>query len=334
MIKDYRADDGSGNAIAALEHYAHYYPFGMMQPGRKGNRYRFGFNGMEMNNELKGTGNSMTAKFWQYDARLGRRWNVDPVDRFYEGSYTVFSNSPIIGVDPNGDSTMYYFKGELIYTSYDGLDDAIVDISEDNIDEWQRNHNIVKNHGNWFGLGKTNDDDDVNETQRELGIVYELEQFEDFYDENSDDMSEEYPAYVNEHLSFLYEKDGHVKVGNENVRGRPGDVIYCEDKDISTGKVGPQVNNPKGRIHTHPNVGKPALNNPLATYKSAPTVDVSPLGNIFSKNHYEVAVAPRYIWFYNKPGTSTHGQFFLKVPRSSTNIRRFDKNNDRKRERE
>ena len=34
---------------------------------------------MEMDNEVNNiTGSSYTAEFWQYDSRLGRRWNVDP----------------------------------------------------------------------------------------------------------------------------------------------------------------------------------------------------------------------------------------------------------------
>ena len=34
----------------------------------------------ENTNELvSGAGNTMTATFWEYDCRLGRRWNVDPV---------------------------------------------------------------------------------------------------------------------------------------------------------------------------------------------------------------------------------------------------------------
>ena len=104
LIKDYRADDGSGNAIAALEHYAHYYPFGMQHPGRNGNRYRFGFNGQEKDDEIYGTGNSMTAKFWQYDARLGRRWNVDPKPNCSISQYAVFSGNPIWFSDHLGDT--------------------------------------------------------------------------------------------------------------------------------------------------------------------------------------------------------------------------------------
>ena len=40
--------------------------------------YRYFFNGQEGDNEIYGEGNSLSAEFWQYDTRLGRRWNVDP----------------------------------------------------------------------------------------------------------------------------------------------------------------------------------------------------------------------------------------------------------------
>jgi len=44
----------------------------------------------------------MTAEFWQYDARLGRRWNIDPVINPSQASYATFDNNPIYFADPNG----------------------------------------------------------------------------------------------------------------------------------------------------------------------------------------------------------------------------------------
>jgi len=35
--------------------------------------YRYGFNGQEKSDEIKGEGNSYTALFWEYDPRIGRR---------------------------------------------------------------------------------------------------------------------------------------------------------------------------------------------------------------------------------------------------------------------
>jgi RHS repeat-associated protein len=81
------------------------YPFGMQMPGRSfsSGSYRYGFNSQEQDNEIYGNGNSYTAEFWQYDPRLGRRWNVDPVIDFSTSPYHVMHLNPINKTDPNGD---------------------------------------------------------------------------------------------------------------------------------------------------------------------------------------------------------------------------------------
>jgi hypothetical protein len=66
--------------------------------------YRFGINGQERDSEISGTGNSYTAEYWQYDSRLGRRWNVDPVVKPWESGYATFNNTPISKVDKDGDN--------------------------------------------------------------------------------------------------------------------------------------------------------------------------------------------------------------------------------------
>jgi hypothetical protein len=47
-------------------------------------------------------GNIMSAEFWEYDTRLGRRWNSDPVINSSESPYSTMSNNPIYYNDPNG----------------------------------------------------------------------------------------------------------------------------------------------------------------------------------------------------------------------------------------
>ena len=65
--------------------------------------YRFGFNGQERDDEVAEIGNINTAKFWEYDTRLGRRWNLDPIYTSNISRYAVNGNSPICFMDPNGD---------------------------------------------------------------------------------------------------------------------------------------------------------------------------------------------------------------------------------------
>tara|TARA_R110002050_G_scaffold252628_1_gene390841 strand:+ start:653 stop:1648 length:996 start_codon:yes stop_codon:yes gene_type:complete len=86
--------------------------------GAKKNRvraYRYGFNGQERDDEIAGAGNSMTAMFWQYDTRLGRRWNLDPKPNPSISSYATFANNPIWFNDPFGDTTSYYDVADNSY---------------------------------------------------------------------------------------------------------------------------------------------------------------------------------------------------------------------------
>jgi len=77
--------------------------------------YRYGFNGQEKSDEIKGEGNSYTAKFWEYDPRLGRRWNVDPKPTSGISEYSAFQNNPIYGIDVLGDTTYRFNKKDGSY---------------------------------------------------------------------------------------------------------------------------------------------------------------------------------------------------------------------------
>jgi hypothetical protein len=74
-------------------------------PGRRfsaGTNYRYGFNGQEKSTEI--AENTMTAEFWEFDTRIGRRWNLDPKPNISISSYTCFGNNPISYIDALGDS--------------------------------------------------------------------------------------------------------------------------------------------------------------------------------------------------------------------------------------
>jgi len=55
-----------------------------------------------MDNEVSGNGNSYTAMFWEYDSRLGRRWNTDLITYPWQSPYATFNNNPIVFNDPLG----------------------------------------------------------------------------------------------------------------------------------------------------------------------------------------------------------------------------------------
>jgi RHS repeat-associated protein len=86
-----------------------YYPFGMQQYARTYTEanvgsYRWGFNGKENDNEVKGTGNQIDYGMRVYDPRVGRFLSVDPLtDKYPELTpFQYASNDPINNVDIDG----------------------------------------------------------------------------------------------------------------------------------------------------------------------------------------------------------------------------------------
>jgi hypothetical protein len=80
------------------------YETGDATESMSGYKYRYGFNGQEKDNEIAGVGNHNTALFWEYDTRLGRRWNLDPKPNASVSFYTTFENNPIRFSDVFGDT--------------------------------------------------------------------------------------------------------------------------------------------------------------------------------------------------------------------------------------
>jgi RHS repeat-associated protein len=84
-----------------------YYPFGMLMPGRKyeaTSSYRYGFQGQEKDNEIKGDGNSIDFSYRIYDTRLGKFLSVDPLSKVYPfySPYHFSSNQPIHAPELDG----------------------------------------------------------------------------------------------------------------------------------------------------------------------------------------------------------------------------------------
>jgi RHS repeat-associated protein len=97
IIESYKAD-----VVSASD----YYPFGMQMPGRKfsSELYRYGFNGKENDNEVKGEGNQQDYGMRIYDGRLGRFLSVDPLTHSYPWytPYQFAGNQPIVAIDLDG----------------------------------------------------------------------------------------------------------------------------------------------------------------------------------------------------------------------------------------
>ena len=102
----YKVSSGSIYFQPEITSISDYYPFGAPISGRSysnSENYRFGFNTQEKTDEISGSGNHNTAQFWEYDSRLGRRWNTDPVTKPWESQYACLSGNPIWFKDPLGD---------------------------------------------------------------------------------------------------------------------------------------------------------------------------------------------------------------------------------------
>ena len=81
----------------------------------RGERYRYGHNGQEKDDDMYGVeGTSYTAEYWQYDSRLGRRWNVDPVFKPERSPYDTFDNNPILRIDYRGDNDYVYDEKGMV----------------------------------------------------------------------------------------------------------------------------------------------------------------------------------------------------------------------------
>src|SRR5690606_15897261 len=81
--------------------------------------YRYGFQGSEKDNEVKGIGNSYTTHFRQLDPRLGRWLSIDPKATPWESPYISMGNNPILHNDPLGDTVKYQSgDGKQLYDSY------------------------------------------------------------------------------------------------------------------------------------------------------------------------------------------------------------------------
>ena len=101
VVKHNREDDGTADVVSLSD----YFPFGSLMPGRHyaANEYRYGFNGQEQDDEIAGVGNHNTALFWEYDPRIGRRWELDPLMVEWESPYATYRNNPLVFNDKNGD---------------------------------------------------------------------------------------------------------------------------------------------------------------------------------------------------------------------------------------
>jgi|GEM_PF-3435288 len=85
--------------LPTIVSYADYEPFGMVQDHRHAydDSYRYGFQGQERDDELKGPGNSINYEYRMHDPRVGRFFAVDPLaGKYPHNSPYAFSENVVI----------------------------------------------------------------------------------------------------------------------------------------------------------------------------------------------------------------------------------------------
>jgi RHS repeat-associated protein len=83
----------------SIRNISDYFPFGVQLDGRtvSSEEYRFGFQGQEIDSEIKGEGNSINFTYRMYDPRLGRFFAVDPYTKNFQwNSPYSFSENRVI----------------------------------------------------------------------------------------------------------------------------------------------------------------------------------------------------------------------------------------------
>jgi len=102
VITDRKIELGTSNIYTAdVVSYSDYSPYGTLLDGRHGQQngtdYRYGFQGQEADDEIKGEGNSYNYTYRMHDPRIGRFFAIDPLAAQYaHNSPYAFSENIVI----------------------------------------------------------------------------------------------------------------------------------------------------------------------------------------------------------------------------------------------
>ena len=191
-----------------------------------------------------------------YDADVARFLSLDPHASNYSSTsdYVYILGNPISFVDSDGKDTEFYSDaGDLLYSSKDGLENAVTIIPTENLEQFTKmiQEQVSEN------LEIVMTDEDV-QALRGKGTSYMVNGMIEFYEQNSDDIDDNSSYAIvdkegnskpitNEHGTYLYESENsEVRVGNENFQGTANSTVFGEQK----GKGQPT------KLHTHPSEGK------------------------------------------------------------------------------
>lgn len=136
-----------------------YYPFGSLMPARSASigEYRYGFQNQEIDNEVKGEGNSVSYRFRMYDTRIGRFLSIDPLTGKlpWNTPYSFAENRVIDGIDLEG---LEYLRADmaLIEARYGAIRLKVENLKRFPKGAWKNASRDPLNWGpNSYGLDRT-----------------------------------------------------------------------------------------------------------------------------------------------------------------------------------
>lgn len=192
--------------------YSDYYPYGGLMDGRQDQTdYRYGFQGQEKDDEVKGEGNSINYKYRMHDPRIGRFFAVDPLAPKYP-HYTPyqFSGNKVIafreleGLEEfpaYSDYAAAYGDDAMPESSWDGSDGAWLTSDRESGDFGNgRYHNAMAS---------------ITENQY-IGRLEAFEQVNDYYSYIKNQLQQSGhesrwvigASYLVKELSYLYDQGG------------------------------------------------------------------------------------------------------------------------------
>lgn len=167
VVTDRKLYNGT-DYTATIVSIADYYPYGMQMPGRfqSSDLYRYGFQGQEKDDEVKGEGNSVNYKYRMHDPRIGRFFAVDPLAPQYpHNSPYAFSENRVIDAYELEGLESVQFNGE--WHDYDGLSHQRIEkalnwkyiykahqghVDADRVERWHENwYVVITNNRDYYG---------------------------------------------------------------------------------------------------------------------------------------------------------------------------------------
>lgn len=132
----------------------------MIVPNRHGSTpaYRYGFNGKEKDDELKGIGNSYDFGARMYDPRVGRWFAPDKKEKKYAAfsTYNFSLNSPLMLMDPDGEDpltgiiealTAFGIDAGMQFANAMIFDNATIEGALESINWWSATWEGTKSYG-------------------------------------------------------------------------------------------------------------------------------------------------------------------------------------------